>query len=1403
MTMRNLKRLASMFLALALVLSIAGVNYVVGNANADSYDQAKVNLFEDINGHWAKNSLSNLIGYGYMHGIGNNKADPDGKLTTAQLVTLLVRIMGGSQEADLSGYSDVDKGAWYYTYFAQGVNMGIVPNTNSNYLNPNQQSTREYAAYMLCRAFGLTVREPIDDYSDANKVSSWAVTSMQAMVAAKAITGANGNNNSRNLNPQEVITRAEFAEMVYRLCKNFVQPADSSTIRSGTIDGGILISKSGCHLNGVTVKGNVYVSDAVGTGDVTFEDTKVEGNIYVRGSGERSVHLEGTTTANSVVFINPYNATRLVVEDEAKINGVLVNNGVDEVTLEGKVGNVTINVSDVDLTLEKAEADNVIINSARSVVTVEKDSKVNSLTVASSSSGVSVVNKGEMARLALMANNAKLDLDGKVDYLLVGAVSGLDLKLSKDIKLTALDLHCSNSTISLDSEIGSINVSGFSEKLKLEIGKNAKVTAIGISSASTDLAVAAEASVGNVTLDAPKYKGTVSSDLKNLTIGAGAAEAELTLAKDTDIETLTINGNKVKLITVSGCSVKDVNVTGTEVSITGTGAIERVNVSETANKANVETPNTKVSNAGATEVKAGTVDLPANKSYTTTSTGKDVIRNNDGTPDGDGDKTTGAAQEVATVANYTLTYAANATANDIDASGKWRLDDLGTGLTLTKNTTGSGASYKLTGNVKKVENFLPVFDPIAGYGTGYYVPVVLEAESMTKETNYVATSGGVRYTNLNLSKGTGYNGKLIVFLQLQSGTTSKVATVSFDRDGDGKNYSPVTVSIDYSGVTFDGAQDLTGELFSYPVRATAADLTKDSKVELAAFGTFNLVKGSTQAYQVTGNAGYIIDTPNGNTGLSEGSPECHHYLPLMINTSGFANGWTIVVDGSARYGSSNVSSGTGCRGNLVLLLPLYDRTTGGTNNSASHSIYMDTDGDGRVDFGGTYTFDYTNVVLAKQGTNASPEGVTLTLPSAGGEITVSDPNGYFKNFTGVNLKRELYNVVRSTLGDKYNISSTTQDFIDWASNAVFRVTEKSTGKAVEFTLTYDTCLSGSSSGGYITKFVEIPEYVNVAYTVGSTTASVTDTSKDGDFINSDPEKVVVLHKAAEFLASKMHTLGYSKIYITDDPDTERGGYIVYGTFADEEVAVVLVPSDLVHDYKEPAPATAVVHVKVPGTDLQMKDIEVTYEIDKDNPETLKGICDYINKEYRVVWGDYYYAGTPLTENFASVADIASIKVSPDDMYFFGYVKVKTAPKTTQFGGLTATASLSADVFKDQNVFLNSAKTEGYAMLGCAETVTLKISAGKTASNQILTLAVNGATTKLNGTIPDAKTIAGIDNITLAEDGKTLGITTFYDTANEDGENAKDVTDIEIKLDVVVTGEFEILMTVQDYTPPTV
>ncbi len=949
--MSTRKRLLAMALVFAICLSVAGIGSVIKSAKADSFDQSLVNKFTDIKGHWAYDGLESLIGYGYLYGTTSTTAAPDKTLTLAELSTIVVRILGGSEKADISGFVDMDKGAWYYDTMAQAVYMGIIPTTNTNYLNPNREATREYAAYMLARAFGLTVREPIDNYSDADKVSDWALSSMQAMAAVDAITSAGGKS-SRYLNPQEAITRGEFAMMIYAMTHDFIKETDSSNIRRQTFDDGVVVSKGGVTFTDCTIKGNLYIADGVGRDDITLRNTTVEGNIYARGGGDRSIHIEEGSKATSVVVLNPYNASRIVVDEDSTITGVLINNAVDEVLLEGNVGTVVMNVSDVDLEFDTATAESVVINSADSTVTVDKDTTIGTMSIASASTGVTVKSEGTISRLANMANDATLDMDGKLSYLLVGAVSGMKLDLDSDVDLATLDMHCSDSEITINSKVNALNFSAFAEGSKLTIGKEGAVGTLTVGAASTGVTVDEGGTVSAVVIDAPKFKGTLALQPKTMQITASASEADITLVKGTTIDELTVAGAKAKVTVDTEATVTKVAITGEGVELTGKGTVKEVAVAKTGKDVAVTTGSTAVSNAGAENVKAGGQVVPTGKTYTTTSAGTDVVKNNDGTPDTDGDPTTGAEAENMKATEITVAVASSLTPTDIDVSGTWALSDLYSGMnfeTVKDEKTGA-VTYKVTGDFKNTADFGPTYDIIAGSGTGFYLPIVVDVKDA--QTGWTAMIDAHTYTASAVQLAGPYAGKLLVWLQFNPSAATKTISVMVDADGSEKVYGPYSTIIDYSGITFDGVADAAADLVSYPIRATARDLTSNGAFELSDFGTFVFTKGTANTVTVTGTAKKLDAVVRGNvTGESE------YYIPVLINTSAFKSGWSVATDASTRFTASNTSNGTAYRGQLVLLLAY---TADGPKTT---TIYFDTDGDGRTDANASYTIDVTGVAV--------------------------------------------------------------------------------------------------------------------------------------------------------------------------------------------------------------------------------------------------------------------------------------------------------------------------------------------------------------------------------------------------------------------------------------------------------
>ena len=132
--------------------------------------------------------------------------------------------------------------------------------------------------------------------------------------------------------------------------------------------------------------------------------------------------------------------------------------------------------------------------------------------------------------------------------------------------------------------------------------------------------------------------------LNTVTIGAGATGAEMTLEKGTEIANMFVYAAGAKLSVANGAVVQSINVTGKDVEISGSGRVDYVTAAVTAENLKVTVANASVANAGAAKVTAAGIEVPSNKVYVIDATGKDVIRNLDGTPDGDGNVNTGANQ---------------------------------------------------------------------------------------------------------------------------------------------------------------------------------------------------------------------------------------------------------------------------------------------------------------------------------------------------------------------------------------------------------------------------------------------------------------------------------------------------------------------------------------------------------------------------------------------------------------------------------------------------------------------------------------------------------------------------------------------------------------------------------------
>ena len=160
----------------------------------------------EIEGHWAKESLTYFADQGWMVGDEGGYR-PNANITRAEFMTLLNKVCGFTQRDDAAAkaFRDVKEGKWYFSQVSIALAAGYVSGNGT--MTPNANITREEAFSMIARIAGLSAGDAasLDKFKDGTSTSSWAKSSVSALVEGGYVNGyASGY-----LRPQWKITRAE------------------------------------------------------------------------------------------------------------------------------------------------------------------------------------------------------------------------------------------------------------------------------------------------------------------------------------------------------------------------------------------------------------------------------------------------------------------------------------------------------------------------------------------------------------------------------------------------------------------------------------------------------------------------------------------------------------------------------------------------------------------------------------------------------------------------------------------------------------------------------------------------------------------------------------------------------------------------------------------------------------------------------------------------------------------------------------------------------------------------------------------------------------------------------------------------------------------------------------------
>jgi len=188
-----------------------------GNNELEKEEPLEV-LFTDIKGHKHEEAIYYLAQRGIIKGKNEKIYDPDGKLTRAEYMALIDRVLELKPTEEALPFEDVSPDSWYYEYIKAAYDNKIINGTSKTSFEPDNKVTREQMVAIVMRILRSKdiiyhlerLNRDIMMYEDAEEVSNWAAGDMFDAVKYGIIEGRTDS----KLCPRENATRGEAADII-------------------------------------------------------------------------------------------------------------------------------------------------------------------------------------------------------------------------------------------------------------------------------------------------------------------------------------------------------------------------------------------------------------------------------------------------------------------------------------------------------------------------------------------------------------------------------------------------------------------------------------------------------------------------------------------------------------------------------------------------------------------------------------------------------------------------------------------------------------------------------------------------------------------------------------------------------------------------------------------------------------------------------------------------------------------------------------------------------------------------------------------------------------------------------------------------------------------------------------
>ena len=206
-----------------LVLLYVRLTDKSGIITEKSTSDSNMTLYSDVQtGDWYYEDVKYASEKGLMNGTGDGLFSPYEETTRGMIVTILWRLDGEQKESGAS-FGDVDDDAYYHDAVVWAAGHDIVTGYDVDTFGPDDAATREQMMSIIYRyaeykGYDISQRASLDDYSDRETISGYAVEAVQWCCFNDIISGTSED----QISPHDFVQRCQVAAILHRFCEKYI-----------------------------------------------------------------------------------------------------------------------------------------------------------------------------------------------------------------------------------------------------------------------------------------------------------------------------------------------------------------------------------------------------------------------------------------------------------------------------------------------------------------------------------------------------------------------------------------------------------------------------------------------------------------------------------------------------------------------------------------------------------------------------------------------------------------------------------------------------------------------------------------------------------------------------------------------------------------------------------------------------------------------------------------------------------------------------------------------------------------------------------------------------------------------------------------------------------------------------